>query len=84
MLYNIGTDISTELNSTAKLVKELTGSCSCRLKKTRKELSFRPKYELKTAIKKCRRRERGERCTMNSYTDLNIPKFGFSDRIISI
>ena len=66
--YNVGTGISTDFNSIAKLVKEITGSDSlvkhipnplksyqmftqADLTKTSKDLGFRPKYDLRKAIK---------------------------------
>ena len=73
--YNIGTGISTDFNSIAKLVKEITGSDSqvehipnplksyqmftqADLTKTSKDLGFRPKYDLRTAIKEMLEAER--------------------------
>ena len=73
--YNIGTGITTDFNSIAKLVKEITGSDSsvehipnplksyqmftqADLTKTSKDLDFRPKYDLRTAIKEILEAER--------------------------
>ena len=73
--YNIGTGISTDFNSIAKLVKEITGSDSpvehipnplksyqmftqADLTKTSEDLGFRPKYDLRTAIKEMLEAER--------------------------